>query len=134
MSLRSLFMKARVLLSIIASVSMMGEVLAEHHGEQPSQSVYSATSQQLVLKNIHYKDMDGNKTETMYNVTLEVSGTGPLQFTTVGGVCEAPKTWHADMNHCMVQDEVDDDRPMTDSHGCVLPETWHEAMKHCMEQ
>lgn len=125
-------MKLRILFSLIMSMSIMGEVLAEHHGEKPSESVFSAGSQQLVLKNIHYKDMNGEKSETMYNVILEVSGTNPLQFTTVGAVCEAPQTWHAAMNHCMVQEE--DDKPMTDDHGCVLPETWHEAMQHCMVQ
>ena len=127
-------MKVRILLSIVASLFMMGEVLAEHHGEKPSKSVYSAETQQLVLTNIHYKDVDGNKVAVMYNVTLELSGVNPLQFTTVGEVCAAPKSWHAEMNHCMVQEEEGDDKPMTDSHGCVLPETWHAAMNHCMVQ
>ncbi|MCK4493411.1 MAG: hypothetical protein KAU26_05115 [Methylococcales bacterium] len=95
-------MKNSKLLLVLASLFMMNIAVAEH-AEDESGAKYLAKSQELILQNVHFVNADGNESKITYNVKLKLTGDAPLQFTTVGQACEAPKTWHAPMDHCMDQ-------------------------------
>ena len=114
-------MKNKILSAVLMTLCLSGTAMAEH---EAGHVVFNAATNMLMMPEVHVVDANGNET-AVYKVhmvltggeapkyTFEVSmldAVAPMHRPPEGGVmpsdkdgCIAPETWHAAMNHCMVQ-------------------------------
>jgi hypothetical protein len=101
-------MKYKVLLSILASALLFGEVFAE---EMDAEKVkFMSATNTLVIPEVHIMDESGNMMGMKSVELVLIKGDEPYQFEVVKLEDAAEK----------------------DDHGCVAPQVWHGEMGHCM--
>ena len=101
-------MKYKVLLSVLASALLFGEVVAE---EMDAETVkFMSATNTLVIPEVHIMDESGNMTGMKSVELVLIKGDEPYQFEVV-----------------KLEDAV-----KTDENGCVAPQVWHGEMGHCM--
>lgn len=102
-------MKYKVLLSVLASALLFGEVFAEDHMDAEEVKFMSATNT-LVIPEVHIMDGLGNMMGMKSVELVLIKGDEPYQFEVV-----------------KLEDAVE-----KDDQGCVAPQVWHDQMGHCM--
>ncbi len=116
-------MKNKALLTLFATLFMLGEAIASNNEVSPKMggnslsletdnTVFYAKTNKLKIPVIYYRDENGMMTDIVYAAELEISNS-------VAGKAVELKLIKFDQ---------------TDIHGCILPETWQESMGHCMVQ
>ncbi|MCF6204205.1 MAG: hypothetical protein L3J59_11140 [Methylococcaceae bacterium] len=102
-------MKNKVLLSVLASALLFGEVFAEGLIDAEKVKFMSATNT-LVIPEVHVMDESGNMTGMKSVELVLIKGDQPYQFEVV-----------------KLEDAV-----KKDDQGCVAPQVWNDQMGHCM--
>lgn len=106
-------MKNKILSAVLMTLCLSGTAMAEH---EAGHVVFNAATNMLMMPEVHVVDANGNET-AVYKVHMVLTGGEAPKYTFevsmleevphVGGAdkdgCIAPETWHAAMNHCMVQ-------------------------------
>ncbi len=101
-------MKYKVLLSILTSALLFGEVFADDMGAEKVK--FMSATNTLVIPEVHMVDESGNMMGMKSVELVLIKGDEPYQF----GVVKL------------------EDVAEKDENGCIAPQVWHDQMGHCM--
>jgi hypothetical protein len=106
----------KIMLSLLMSTLLFGEVFAADEMEAMDEKViFSTATGSLMIPKVYLRDASGNTIGVVSAKLIMSKATEPyeLQVMELGSVanetdtdefgCVLPQTWHAAMNHCMVQ-------------------------------